>query len=115
MVRPFRLVQEGGADLVKIDAAPDFPEAVTAVTRAGVPVFAQMGLSPQSGSKYGISIGDLQQPESLVPDEMMEQLIQEAQVCEQAGAAMRASHCTRSRSINIVLSRGINGFGPKIR
>ena len=57
-----RLVQEGGADLVKIDAAPDFPEAVTAVTRAGVPVFAQMGLSPQSGSKYGISIGDLQQP-----------------------------------------------------
>jgi len=83
-----RLVQEGGADLVKIDAAPDFPEAVSAVNRAGVPVFAQMGLSPQSGSKYGISIGDLQQPESLVPDEMMEHLIQEARICEQAGAAM---------------------------
>jgi 3-methyl-2-oxobutanoate hydroxymethyltransferase len=83
-----RLVQEGGADLVKIDAAPDFPDAVAAVTRAGIPVFAQMGLSPQSGSKYGISIGDLQQPESLVPDEMMGQLIEEARICEQAGAAM---------------------------
>ncbi len=83
-----KLVKEGGADFVKIDAAPDFPEAVSAVTRAGIPVFAQMGLSPQSASKYGININDLQQPESIVPDEMMEQLIEEAKICEDAGAAM---------------------------
>ena len=49
-----RLVQEGGADLVKIDAAPDFPEAVTAVSRAGVPVFAQMGLSPSRVQSMGL-------------------------------------------------------------
>src|ERR1700734_1102337 len=34
-----RLVKEGGADMVKLDAASDFPEAVRAVTRAGIPVF----------------------------------------------------------------------------
>ena len=46
----------GGADLGKIDAAPDFPEAVTAVTRAGVPVFAQMGLSPQWVRSTGLAL-----------------------------------------------------------
>jgi 3-methyl-2-oxobutanoate hydroxymethyltransferase len=29
-------VKEGGADMVKLDAAADFPEAVTALTRAGM-------------------------------------------------------------------------------
>ena len=43
-----RLVKEGGADMVKLDAAADFPEAVTALTRAGIPVFAQFGLTPQT-------------------------------------------------------------------
>ena len=33
-----RMVKEAGADLVKIDGAPDFPDAVTAVARAGIPV-----------------------------------------------------------------------------
>ena len=83
-----RLVQEAGADFVKIDSAPDFCEAISAVTRAGIPVFAQMGLSPQAGAKYGISIGDLQQPESLVPEDMLGQLVNEARQCEDSGAAM---------------------------
>ena len=83
-----RLVQEGGADLVKIDSAPDFPAVIEAVTRAGIPVFAQMGVSPQSASKYGFAISDLQQPESLVPDDMLGQLIEEAKIVERAGAAM---------------------------
>src|ERR1700730_1982613 len=34
-----RLVKEGGADLVKLDAAASFPEAVRAVVCAGVPVW----------------------------------------------------------------------------
>src|SRR5262245_66618685 len=36
-----RLVKGGGADLIKLDGAADFPEAVTAIARAGIPVFAQ--------------------------------------------------------------------------
>src|SRR5436309_877644 len=43
-----RLVQEGGADMVKLDAAADHPEVVRAVVRAGAPVFAQFGPSPPS-------------------------------------------------------------------
>src|SRR5881296_2095644 len=34
-----RLTAEGGADMVKLDAAADFPEAVRAIVQAGIPVF----------------------------------------------------------------------------
>src|SRR5262245_20804734 len=43
-----QLVNEGGADLVKLDAAADFPEAVRAIVKAGIPVFAQFGVTPQT-------------------------------------------------------------------
>jgi 3-methyl-2-oxobutanoate hydroxymethyltransferase len=49
-----RLVSEGGADMVKLDAAADYPDAVRAVVAAGVPVFAQFGLTPQTAAKHGI-------------------------------------------------------------
>src|SRR5438105_57566 len=35
-----RLVKEGGADIVKLDGASAFPEAIHAITRAGIPVWA---------------------------------------------------------------------------
>ena len=38
-----RLVKEGGADMIKLDGAADFPDAVRALVRAGIPVFAQFG------------------------------------------------------------------------
>ena len=43
-----RLVKEGGADMIKVDAAADFPEAVRALVRAGIPVFAQFGLTARN-------------------------------------------------------------------
>src|SRR3984957_10476027 len=43
-----RLVKEGGADLVKLDGASSFPEAVRTLVRAGIPVFAQFGITPQT-------------------------------------------------------------------
>src|SRR5947207_10176190 len=49
-----RLVKEGGADLVKLDGAADFPDAVRAVVHAGIPVFAQFGITPQTALQYGI-------------------------------------------------------------
>src|SRR5258708_8334919 len=48
-----RLVEEGGADLVKLDAAAAFPDAVRAVASAGIPVWAQFGITPHTASKYG--------------------------------------------------------------
>src|SRR5881397_3308927 len=41
-----RLVEQGGADLVKLDDAAFFPDAVRAVVRAGIPVWAQFGITP---------------------------------------------------------------------
>jgi 3-methyl-2-oxobutanoate hydroxymethyltransferase len=49
-----RLVKEGGADMIKLDGSVDYPEAVTALKRAGIPVFAQFGLTPQTALQYGI-------------------------------------------------------------
>ena len=49
-----RLVKEGGADIIKLDAAAEFPDTVRALTRTGIPVFAQFGLTPQTALRYGI-------------------------------------------------------------
>lgn len=49
-----RLVKEAGVDMIKLDGAADFPEAVTALTRAGVPVWAQFGITPQTALAHGL-------------------------------------------------------------
>jgi len=33
------MVKEAGADMIKLDGAPQFPDAVRAISRAGIPVF----------------------------------------------------------------------------
>lgn len=81
-----RLVKEAGVDLVKLDGAADFPEAVEALTRAGIPVFAQFGITPQTSLKYGIDYSAAHTVQ--VPDEMTEALIAEAKRLESAGAVL---------------------------
>src|SRR4249919_3765325 len=81
-----RLVKEGGADMVKVDAAADFPEAVKALTRAGIPVFAQFGLTPQTAMKYGIPYGAQASAGAQATAEMAEKLVEEAKMLEDAGA-----------------------------
>src|SRR6266849_881588 len=48
-----RLVKEGGAEMVKLDGASAFPEAVRAITRAGIPVWAQFGITPHTAFPHG--------------------------------------------------------------
>jgi 3-methyl-2-oxobutanoate hydroxymethyltransferase len=79
-----RLVKEAGVDLVKLDGAADFPEAVEAVTRAGVPVFAQFGITPQTALKYGVDYSAAASVQ--VPDEMLDELVGDARRLESAGA-----------------------------
>jgi len=83
-----RLVKEGGADLVKLDGAADFPESVCAVVRAGIPVFAQFGITPQTALKFGIAYGAQSAPGAQAPPEMTAQLVDEAKLLEEAGASM---------------------------
>jgi 3-methyl-2-oxobutanoate hydroxymethyltransferase len=83
-----RLVKEGGADMVKLDAAAEFPEAVTSLTRAGIPVFAQFGLTPQTALKYGVPYSAQNAPNAQATEEMAKKLVEEAKRLEAAGAAM---------------------------
>jgi 3-methyl-2-oxobutanoate hydroxymethyltransferase len=83
-----RLVKEGGADMVKLDAAAEFPDAVRALTRAGIPVFAQFGLTPQTALRYGVPYSGQALPGAQIPAEMTTKLVEEAKLLEAAGAAL---------------------------
>src|SRR5262244_277364 len=96
-----RLVKEAGADMIKLDGAADFPEAVRAVTRAGIPVFAQFGITPQTALQYGIPYSAMSRPGAQVPPAMTARLVDEAKRLEEAGAAV-----VRAVSIPV-----IGGFG----
>jgi len=81
-----RLVEEGGADMVKVDAAADYPEAVRALVRAGIPVFAQFGLTPQTAAKWGIPYSAQNSSAAQASAEAAERLVAEAKLLEDAGA-----------------------------
>lgn len=67
-----RLVEEGGADIVKLDGAADLPEAVTAIDGVGIPVFAQFGDTPQTRRRSA----------------SVDELVAQAKQLEQAGASL---------------------------
>jgi len=81
-----RLVKEGGADMLKLDAAAEFPDVVRAITRAGIPVFAQFGLTPQTALKYGVPYSAQNAAGAQATQEMTQQLVDDAKRLEDAGA-----------------------------
>jgi 3-methyl-2-oxobutanoate hydroxymethyltransferase len=83
-----RLMREGGADLIKIDAAAEFPHVVRALVDAGIPVFAQFGLTPQTASKYGIPYSAQNSPAAQASAEAAAWLVEEAKLLEAAGACL---------------------------
>ena len=83
-----RLVKEGGADMVKLDGAAAFPEAVEAVARAGIPVFAHFGITPQTAMQLGVSYADMLKPGAKLPEAMTSRLVDDAKRLESAGASL---------------------------
>src|SRR6202165_1294112 len=81
-----RLVQEGGAGLIKLDGAAEYPESVRALVRAGIPVFAQFGLTPQTALKYGVPYSAQNSSAALATAEATAKLVEEAKMLEAAGA-----------------------------
>jgi len=83
-----RLVKEAGADIVKLDGAADFPDAVRAISRAGIPVFAQFGITPQTALAYGLQYNAMNKPGAELQADMAAKMVEEAKRLEQAGAAL---------------------------
>ncbi len=83
-----RFVKEAGVDMIKLDGSADFPEAVAAITRAGIPVFAQFGITPQTALKHGVDYKSTLQVGVQLPPTLTAELVAEAQRLEHAGAAM---------------------------
>jgi len=83
-----RVVKETGADMVKLDEAAEFPEAVRAIADAGIPVFAQMGITQGNAAKYGIEHAKMLGGAIQVPQEMAARLVEEAKRLEAAGAVL---------------------------
>jgi 3-methyl-2-oxobutanoate hydroxymethyltransferase len=83
-----RLVKEAGADMIKLDGAADFPEVVEALVRAGIPVFAQFGVTPQTALRYGIAYSVASTPGAQVTAQMQTRLLEEAKRLERAGASL---------------------------
>lgn len=83
-----RFVKEAGVDLVKLDAASDYLDAVTAITRAGIPVFAQFGITPQTALRYGVEYKAIPSAADAVPVAMLDAMVAEAKQLEGAGACL---------------------------
>jgi 3-methyl-2-oxobutanoate hydroxymethyltransferase len=79
-----RLVEDGGADMVKLDAAADHLDAVRAVAAAGIPVWAQFGITPHTASRYG----GMSNASHELAGQMTEQFVADAKRLEDAGAAL---------------------------
>jgi 3-methyl-2-oxobutanoate hydroxymethyltransferase len=75
-----RLIQEGGANAVKIEGGQPVAETVARLVEAGIPVMGHLGLNPQSVNQVG---GFRQQAKS---KEGARRLAEDAQALEQAGA-----------------------------
>src|SRR5580693_4655398 len=83
-----RLIGEGGADMIKVDAAAEFSEVVRALVDAGIPVFAQFGLTPQTAGKYGIPYSAQNSPAAQASAEAATRLVDEAKLLEDSGARL---------------------------
>ncbi|HEX8028081.1 MAG TPA: 3-methyl-2-oxobutanoate hydroxymethyltransferase, partial [Vicinamibacterales bacterium] len=82
------LVQQGGVDMVKLDGAAAHLDAVKAVTRAGIPVFAQFGVTPQTALHYGVPYASASSAAAEVKPELTAKLVADAQQLEAAGASL---------------------------
>src|SRR6266536_1292599 len=77
---PYGPLQEGTGSAVRA--------AIRLVKQAGVPVFAQLGITPQTALRYGVEYGAMSRPGAEVPVELTGDLIAEAKRLEEAGACL---------------------------
>jgi len=111
LINAGRLIQETGAHAVKLEGADDVLEKIAALTKAGIPVCAHLGLTPQS---VGVLGGYKVQGKDA---ETARKLIDDAKKCEEAGAFAIVLECVPKQlaeEITQSLSIPIIGIGAGI-
>lgn len=106
-----RLVQEAGADAVKLEGGLSVANQVKALTDAGVPVMGHLGLTPQSVAVMG---GYRVQGKDL---EGAKKLIEEAHALEEAGVFSLVLECVPAelaKQISEALSIAVIGIGAGV-
>src|SRR5258706_13858329 len=83
-----RMMGETGADMVKLDEAAGFPDAVRAIADAGIPVFAQMGITQGKEAKHGIEHAQLLGGAIQVPRELPAGRVEKAKLLEKSAAML---------------------------
>ncbi len=96
------MMQETGADALKVEGAGDVIPVIRKLTAAGIPVVAHLGLLPQSAGVIG---GYKVQGKTA---EQATQLIEDAKQCEKAGACAVVLECiphqlTEMVSVSLVI------------
>lgn len=107
-----RLMQEAGADAVKLEGAGEVISHISKLTSAGVPVMGHLGLTPQS---VGVLGGYKVQARG---SEEAAQLLEDAKAIEKAGAFALVLECVPQQLTAIVareLSIPVIGIGAGVQ
>lgn len=96
VVNAGRLMKEGRADAVKLEGGKEVCPQIEAITAAGIPVVAHLGLTPQSINAFG---GFRVQGKS---EETAKKLIADAKAVEQAGAFAVVLECVPAKLAEII-------------
>lgn len=96
-----RIIQEGLADAVKVEGADEVTGKIAALTKAGVPVVAHLGLTPQS---VGVLGGYKVQGKDA---EAAAKLLEDAKQCEAAGAIALVLECV-PHQVSEMITKALN-------
>ncbi|HVB65916.1 MAG TPA: 3-methyl-2-oxobutanoate hydroxymethyltransferase [Nitrolancea sp.] len=91
-----RLIQEGGAQTVKLEGGRELAGTVARIVGAGIPVMGHLGLTPQSVNQMG---GFRVQAKT---NETIRALVQDARALEDAGAFALVLECIPAAAAKIV-------------
>lgn len=91
-----RLIQEAGADAVKLEGGEEMLDQIKAILRAQIPVIGHLGLTPQSVNILG---GFKVQGKNT---EQAEKLIKDALLLEEAGVAAIVLECVPDKLAKLV-------------
>ncbi|MDO5335313.1 MAG: 3-methyl-2-oxobutanoate hydroxymethyltransferase [Coriobacteriia bacterium] len=94
-----RLVREGHAQAVKLEGGVEVASRIKAITDAGIPVCAHIGLTPQSANAFG---GFKVQGKS---EEGARKLIEDALAVQEAGAFAVVIECVPAKLASLVSSK----------